>query len=248
VNGLAVDGRGHIYLALSSNQISEYSLDGILVTQWQPVGSEALKVALDAQGNVYVTEPFNNSVQKFSGSGEPLALWGGKRGSAPGKFNFPLGIAIDGAGNVYVADNHNGRIQKLSAQGMPLTEWSSSGGISPYDLALNSSGDLYVTDLASDSVVEFSPDGRQIARIGRHGSGPGEINGARGIVVDKEEDLYVDDTGNNRIEKFSASGQFLAQWLGPTSSPFDAHTDIALAANGDLYVSVGSAILVTSTG
>lgn len=154
VTGLALDGKGHIYLAeLYRDQIAEYSLDGSLVQSWGSHGTAAgqmdgpAKITVDGEGNLYVTEIGNNRVQKFSSSGESLAQWGGGPGSAAaGKFNFPVGIAVDILGNAYVADDNNHRVQKLSPTGAPLAEWGSEGPtqLVPYDIALDTKSNVYL--------------------------------------------------------------------------------------------------------
>src|SRR5690349_13440487 len=55
-------------------------------------------IALDAAGNVYVTED-GNRVQKFTSGGAFLAKWG-TPGSGAGQFNGPTGIVVDAGGVV----------------------------------------------------------------------------------------------------------------------------------------------------
>jgi DNA-binding beta-propeller fold protein YncE len=44
-------------------------------------------------------------------------MLGGKKGTAPGDFNLPIGLAVDGADSIYVIEFHNNRVQKFSAEG-----------------------------------------------------------------------------------------------------------------------------------
>ena len=74
---------------------------------------------MDAQGNVYVVDTFDDPIQKLSPDGQPLAQWGSK-GSDPGQFNNPGAIAVDVQGNIYVVDEGNNRIQKLAASARRL--------------------------------------------------------------------------------------------------------------------------------
>lgn len=247
VTGLALDGKGHLYLTeLDADRIAEYSLGGAMVRQWGKSGSlpgqlsQPAKLAFDAVGDVYVTEVGNNRIQEFSAEGEPLATLG-VSGTGPGQLNFPVGIAIDRQGDILVANTFNNRIDKLSANGKVLAEWtvmasSPSRLVEPYDVALDSGGNVLMSDLAGQSVAKVSPTGRLIAHWGRLGREPGNFADPRGLVVDKADNVYVDDTGNNRIEEFSPAGKFLGQWKGP-SEAFDAHTDIATDAFGNVYAS-----------
>ena len=68
-------------------------------------------VTWDPQGNIFVSDGYNNSrVAKFSKDGTWVKAVG-ERGSAPNQFNTPHGIAADAAGNIYVADRGNRRVQ-----------------------------------------------------------------------------------------------------------------------------------------
>ena len=71
-----------------------------------------LGVAVDASGNVYVTDWGNHRIQVFTSSGEYITQWG-SYGKGSGQFYSPWGVAVDASGNVYVADAGNHRIQKF---------------------------------------------------------------------------------------------------------------------------------------
>jgi sugar lactone lactonase YvrE len=80
-------------------------------------------VAVDAAGNVFVTDTWNNVVRVINPMGTVLTLAGPTAptttaGLANGNgtsalFNYPDGIAVDAAGNVYVADSNNNVIRKI---------------------------------------------------------------------------------------------------------------------------------------
>jgi DNA-binding beta-propeller fold protein YncE len=67
-------------------------------------------------GNVYVSDPGNDRIEKFTSAGTYVSQWG-SQGSANGQFNGPFGLAIGPAGNVYVADYANHRIQSFTSAG-----------------------------------------------------------------------------------------------------------------------------------
>src|SRR4030042_1223850 len=73
-------------------------------------------VAVDASGNVYVADTYNDRIQKFSSSGTYMTQWG-TYGSSNGQFNWPSGVAVDASGYVYVADTYNNRIQRFDSSG-----------------------------------------------------------------------------------------------------------------------------------
>ena len=72
-------------------------------------------VAVDADGNVLVSDGGNHRIQEFSGDGAYLGEWG-TLGTASGQFRNPFGVAEDGAGNVFVVDYGNSRIEKFGSQ------------------------------------------------------------------------------------------------------------------------------------
>src|SRR5690242_11326138 len=73
----------------------------------------ANRCAWNAQGEIFVSDGYNNSrVVKFAKDGDFIKSVGG-RGTNPLEFNTPHSIAADLKGNIYVADRGNNRIQVL---------------------------------------------------------------------------------------------------------------------------------------
>lgn len=77
-------------------------------------------VALDKDGNVYVTDTLNNRVEIFDADGNFVSTFG-KNGDGPGYFARPKGIAIDGDGHIWVADSMQDRLQVFNKEGQLLT-------------------------------------------------------------------------------------------------------------------------------
>jgi DNA-binding beta-propeller fold protein YncE len=77
-------------------------------------------VALDQDGNVYVTDTLNNRVEIFDADGNFISLFG-KNGDGPGYFARPKGIAVDGDGHIWVADEMTDRLQVFNRDGRLLT-------------------------------------------------------------------------------------------------------------------------------
>ena len=65
--------------------------------------------ALDASDNVYLTDPENHRVLKYTNDGKLLAVLG-KPGTDLASFNLPTGIAMDAQGGVVVVDSGNNRM------------------------------------------------------------------------------------------------------------------------------------------
>jgi len=74
-------------------------------------------IAIDGQGDVFVTDTANQRIQKFDRDGNFITQWGGF-GNSQGHFNFPYGIGIDAKGCVFAVDSGNMRVQHF----MPAEE------------------------------------------------------------------------------------------------------------------------------
>jgi sugar lactone lactonase YvrE len=77
-------------------------------------------VAVDSDGNVYVTDTLNNRVEIFDAEGNFISQFG-KAGDGPGYFARPKGIAVDGDGHIWVADAMQDRLQVFNREGRLLT-------------------------------------------------------------------------------------------------------------------------------
>lgn len=77
-------------------------------------------VALDREGNVYVTDTMNNRVEIFDPDGNFINQFG-KHGDGPGYLARPKGIAIDCDGHIWVADSFQDRVQVFNREGQLLT-------------------------------------------------------------------------------------------------------------------------------
>lgn len=87
-------------------------------------------VAVDQEGDVYVTDTLNNRVEIFDGDGNFVSLFG-KHGDGPGYFARPKGIAIDGDGHIWVADEMNDTLQVFNREGRLLAYIGSGHGELP---------------------------------------------------------------------------------------------------------------------
>ena len=83
-------------------------------------------VAVDARGNLYVTDTWNHRVQVFDRRGRFLRAFG-SHGTRPGNFVRPKGIAVDSEGHVYVVDAEFNNFQVFTPEGQPLLAVGSLG-------------------------------------------------------------------------------------------------------------------------
>jgi DNA-binding beta-propeller fold protein YncE len=231
------------------------------LTQWGGYGSGAGQfinphgIAVDRAGSVFVADFGNNRIQKFGPSGEFLTQWGAA-GSADGSFYGPVAVAVDATGNVYVAENGSNstvnqhRVQKFDGNGAFLTKWGALGhGLgefnSPYGIAVDASGDVYVADSGNDRIQKFTSDGVLVTSWGTHGPDEGQFVGPLAIASDGAGNIYVVEYGfrsaitGPRVQKFTEQGDFLTKWggiYGTGDGQFAEASDVAVDADGNVYV------------
>ena len=166
-------------------------------------------IAVDGDGNSYVTDLGNKQVQKFSSSGEFVSAWGGS-GYLDGQFHYPSGIAVND-NFVFVADHDLHSIQKFSLNGTFVDQWGSFGIKDsqfkyPYGVTVDSENNVYVVDTGNQRIQKFTSDGEYILSFGSSGMGDGEFLTVIGIDTDADDNVYVTDKGNRKIEKFNSTG------------------------------------------
>ena len=91
--------------------------------------SQPTNVAVDGDGNVFVSDTWNNRVQVFDADGNFIRTFG-KAGDGPGYFARPKGIAVDSDGHVWVADAMQDRVQVFTPEGHLLI-WMGGNGLLP---------------------------------------------------------------------------------------------------------------------
>jgi len=83
-------------------------------------------VAVDQDGNVFVSDTWNNRIEEFDADGTFIRAFG-EAGDGPGYFARPKGISIDGDGHVWVADAMQNRVQVFTPEGRLLIYLGESG-------------------------------------------------------------------------------------------------------------------------
>jgi sugar lactone lactonase YvrE len=197
-------------------------------------------------------------------------------------FSNPFGLAIDSATNIFVADTGNHTIRKISHFGPAwvvttiagdITKTNSSGIIagstdgtntvarfkSPYGVAVDSAGNLFVIDTGNYTVRKIAPFGTNwvtttlAGNVGSSGSANGtntvaRFNGADGVAVDTSGNLFIADSGNSLIRKVAPLGTNWVvttigggSWYGTndgtgTAARFYQPAGIAVDATGSLVV------------
>ena len=171
-------------------------------------------VAVDAGGNVYITDTGLQEVFKVTPSGKQSAVGSG--------LLVPEGVAVDGAGNVYITDSQSAAVFKVTPGGTQTT--LGSGWDYPSGIAVDGSGNAYVSDPFIDAVFKVAPGGKEIP-VG------GGYNTPAGVAVDTAGNVYVADTYAAAVFKITPGG---TQTTIGTS--FVSPAGVSVDAAGDVYV------------
>ncbi len=201
---IAIGGRGNIFLVDDYNHRIEKRTAGGAVVARRPTGSifptsplcsgtpyadgcrEPVGVAVDRNGNLYVSDPGSDRILKLSSRGRLLAQWGAG-GAQTGRLWFPGSLALDAGRRLWVDDSVNSRVQMLGTDGRFHVQFAVPHAGSA--MALDRQGNLYIGQLLGQSVVisTFSPAGKLLARWG--GLHLAEL--PSGIAIAPNGDVFV---------------------------------------------------------
>ena len=222
-HGMFIDADDNLYMPVkNSHVVLKYSPDGNLLmtmgdwdkpsdTGWTGDVNDPAKqaagpfnrpsdIALDASGDLYISDGYGNSrVHKFTSDGKLLFSWGEPGKTGPGEFHVPHGVWVHTDGRVFVADRENNRIQIFDAEGKYLDEW---GGLDrPCDIYIDEDEILYVPELDGFMSI-LSIEGDIIASWGSP-LDAGWGNGAHAVWMDSHGDLYVNqNVEGHRLVKY----------------------------------------------
>ncbi|WP_121809078.1 T9SS type B sorting domain-containing protein [Mucilaginibacter kameinonensis] len=215
-------------------------------------------LVLDAAGNLYVGDQSNNLIRKITPAGLVTTLAGTPNGvgatngtGSNATFNGPRGMAVDNAGNVYVADEANNLIRKITPAGVVST-YAGSGASgaengasnsasfnTPTGVALDTAGNLYVSDSGNNMIRKITPAGA-VSTIASGFDFPRELR------VDGTGNIYVAEQGRNFIKRVSPSGAVAivagtgrSDASGVRNIEFNSPIGLALDGNGNPYVGEG---------
>lgn len=212
-NALAVDRKGNLLVAdnLEKSRVQLFDPKGKYLSQISTltmgITEKSSGMATDNKGNIYISDPLNSRILKYSTKGKYVATFGGT-GSGKDLFGSPAGIVIDKNTNIYVVDTVNNRIVKLNSRGKLVGSWGKHGSKAgefrtPRGVALDKAGNVYIADTGNNRIQVFSSKGKFITAFGKLGTGDGQFARPEGITVDSGGYIYVADTGNNRVQVFT---------------------------------------------
>lgn len=215
--GLTVDPKGNLYVADRNNhRIRKVDTEGIITTvagngkgdftgDEVPAVETSLNlpsdVAVDEEGNLYISDRSNNRIRRVDPKGIITtvvglgpAWYGGDFELALDAFlKFPFGIELDDKGNIFIADRGNNRVRKVNKDGIITTVagdglFASRGDRGPAfeanlayptDVAVDTKGSIYIADRNNSKIRKVSPLGIITTIMG---TGNTHFNGDQGLA------------------------------------------------------------------
>ncbi len=196
-------------------------------------------LAVDGEGNCYVTDSALGSIFRFDSAGN----W--KETFHFTSLRRPTGIVFDDNHNrLYVADTIGHTIHAVSLHGETLftfgTRGSGPGQLNfPVSLAMDLNGDILVNDAMNFRIERFNSDGDFLGAFGRVGDRPGCFAKPKGVAVDASEHVFVVDALFGNVQMFDESGRLLFVFgeTGTETGEFWLPTGITVDRGGHIYVS-----------
>lgn len=232
--------------------VQRFDADGKFLGAWGRDGNRGsifdrpAAIATDPAGNVHVLD--SESVQVFTGGGSALRKFALQHGNGGYTSPLPADLAVDGAGFVYVLEAGfyaGAEVYKYDPSGGLVTKWqvaapdpATGGGASSIDIdpAGNAHALLTGGDLRQERfrVPVFDGTGALVRSYGFLGHDLGTIASGGALAIDGAGSPHVFD---GRLQKFGADGRFqFGHVLDPREPSVDLATDLAIAANGTVYV------------
>jgi len=197
---VAVDAFGNLFIAdYGNSRIRKVGTNGMITTVagngangFSGDGGAATNaemhwpcaVAVDASGNLFIADSFNNRIREVASGGIITTVAGnGTNGSAGdggaatnAELSSPEGVVVDASGNLFIADYRNNRIR-----------WVESGGM--------------ITTTAGTGAPGFAGDGGPATNAW--------LNNPFGAAVDAAGDFFFADNANSRVREIAAPGPTL---------------------------------------
>jgi hypothetical protein len=181
----------------------------------------------------------------------------GEEGSDNAHFSNPSGVALD-ADYIYVVDTWNNRVQVFNRITRAYiatigTGWGTGNYQfrNPTDVAIDSSGRLYVADFVNTRVQQFTHSGFVWTFARKYGAtnvpyltDGYHYNRPSGVAVAGDGSIYITEENGHRLVKLSSAGVPLwtkgvagvkGDW-NDSSTHLDNPADVALDAAGHVYV------------
>jgi DNA-binding beta-propeller fold protein YncE len=200
VSDVTVDSRGHVFVLLrwdplsdtSSPRIIELSPDGRRLAAWgEKLISDSHMLAAAPDDRLFIVDRDAHEVIICRSDGERIGGLG-KRDAPLEPFNHPTDVAITPTGAIYVSDGYAGhRVHRFSPDGQLVQSWGALGAepgqfVNPHAVWVMSDGRVVIVDRENDRLQVFTPDG-ELLDIWKGFRKPMDVWG------DADDNLYVTD-------------------------------------------------------
>jgi len=170
------------------------------------------------------------------------------------------GVAVDSTGNVFIADANDHRVRKIATDGTISTVvgdgfpgfYGDGGPASaarintPYGIAVDRAGNLYIADLGNNRVRKIGPDGT-ITTV----NGTEKFLAPRNVALDAAGNLYVSEFGGHRVRRVASDGTistiagtgtagFSGDGGSATAAQLNYPAGLAFDSAGNLYIADSS--------
>ena len=229
VTAVAVNASGDVYVASTSQEVvDEFSPTGAYLAQFNGSKTPAKSwlpeaLAVNASGDVYVSDALHDVVDEFEPNGTYMTQVTGA--GTPAKSFEPYRIAVNGSGDVYVVDTKNIVVDEFEPNGTYKCQITGTGSSeqcagagskvpqsSPYffAVAVNGSGDVYVSDAENNVVDEFSSAGAYLTQFNGSETPAGSFYPYTLGVNDAKGYVYVGDAGTGAADVFEEQAEVAA--------------------------------------
>lgn len=242
--GIATDKLGNIYVSDRNNNVIRKITSAGVVTTFATGFSSPQGIVVDSTGNVYVADNNNNVIKKITPAGDVTTFATG--------FVSPEEMTIDSAGNLFVSDYSNGVvISKITPTG-DVTSISVDSFASIRGLAVDRSGNIYVSENNVISKITPTGDVSTFAGGGCCGTADGLGTAAsfsyiNGLAIDSAGNVYVAEGGESSfvgIRKITPAG-LVTTYAGSSNgnlddialnAQFGSPTGVVVDRSGNIYV------------
>jgi DNA-binding beta-propeller fold protein YncE len=211
---VAVDADDNIYVADGARgSISVYDPEGRFLHNIKGFHREGifqlpLAIAIDrTAARLYVVDGPLNELVMLDLQGNVLRRVGGERDQQSDvKIEYPAELTLRN-GKLLVLDGAGSRIQVFDLECKWISSFDLHHLLGPpslrqIGLAMDSTGNIYVSNMLGSVIRVYSPDGRFLTMLGHFGNDVDGLRVPAGMWIDTEDHAFVADASGRRVVVF----------------------------------------------